>query len=304
MQKRRIVEAAKLVLRGVLATAISACAPSESGKSTAGSASAGNSSEPKKADASAAPAVKAGANVSASAKVEGGSLTKEEFCQAAVDLGEKHLAKAPSSERANVPSIGVVKDLASTKKECAARVDSTKVEFHGDVAFACIEGAKKRGGSTTFFTFHLVPECQGVVTGKATDGQPALFAEECAPGTAMVSSRCVKPVAKNGKCEDYPSGLLGKTADHPRCEQGTECFMTRFSADGFPAEFACLEPRPAGSPCKLDLNTCGQGTSCYQGKCRELAAAGGDCMNDGHCQRGLGCEIKGGAFGTCKATTE
>ncbi len=300
--QRLHVEVVVLVVCAACVGALTGCGPDDSGKSSENSVPVHDQSA-RKPEASAASTATETSRASASASSDVKVLTMAQFCQAAVELSEQHMASAPFSEKANLPSTGDVKPLSAVKTECAARAGSAKVEFHGGVASACIEGAKKRGGATTFFSFHLVPDCQGVVTGKATDGQPALYPEECAPGTAMVNSRCVKPVAKNGKCEDYPSGLLGKSVEHPRCEPGTECFLTRFSADGFPPEFTCLEPRPEGSPCKLDLNTCAQGTSCYQGKCRAFAASGGECMNDGHCQPGLRCEIKGGAFGTCKAST-
>jgi hypothetical protein len=75
--------------------------------------------------------------------------------------------------------------------------------------------------------------------------------------------------------------------------------MTKYSADGNEAELMCLEPQPIDARCKLDLHQCASGSSCYQGKCRELADAGGQCMNDSHCREGMACEIRGGAFGTC-----
>jgi len=209
------------------------------------------------------------------------------------------MAACPVSEQANISSLDVVKPLAAVKQECEMRVKSKNVELHGDVAHRCIDAAEKRGGKTTFYMFDQLPECRGVVTGKAVENAPANYPEECAPGLALLKNRCVKPQPKNASCPAYPAGLMGKAGEHPVCEPGLGCFMTRYSADGFPAEYACLEPRPVGSPCKLDLNACEQGTSCYQGKCRALAARDGDCMGFGDCGPGLACEIKGGVFGKC-----
>ena len=211
------------------------------------------------------------------------------------------MAKCAPSEKANVDSTDRVKDLSSAAKECSMRVESANVELHPDVALRCIEAAKKRGGKTTFFTFFLVPECSGVLTGKAGAGQPVLFAEECAPGLAMLKNHCSKPVAKNARCDDFPAGLLGKVDEHPRCEDGLGCFMTFSTSDGLPSEFACLPPSDLGAPCKLYINTCAQGSSCYQGKCRAEASAEGVCMADVDCLSGLACKIEGGVFGKCVA---
>jgi hypothetical protein len=260
---------------------------------TSASAAARASASAASATASAAP--------TATASGAPAGLTREEFCAQAVKLGEENMAKCASSERANVDSTDRVKDLASAAKECTMRVGSANVDFHPDVAQRCLEGAKKRGGKTTFFTFFLVPECSGVLTGKAADGAPVLFAEECAPGLAMLKNHCSKPVAKNARCDDFPAGLLGKVDEHPRCQDGLACFMTFSTSDGYPSEFACMPPTDLGAPCKLDLNTCAQGSSCYQGKCRAVASEGGECMRETDCAPELTCEIKGGVFGKCVA---
>ena len=228
-------------------------------------------------------------------------LTREAFCAEAVKLGEENMAKCADSERANVDSTDRVKDLASASRECTMIVGTSNVEFHPDVAARCIEGAKKRGGRTTFFTFFLVPECSGVVTGKAGEGTPVLWAEECAPGLAKLKNRCVKPLAKNARCDDFPGGLLGKADEHPRCQDGLGCFMTFSTSDGYPSEFTCLPPTDIGAPCKLDIHTCAQGSSCYQGKCRARGGNQGVCMRETDCQPELTCALEGGLFGKCVA---
>lgn len=247
--------------------------------------------------ASASAASSAAAAASAAAAPAG--LTPEAFCAEAVKIGEQNMAQCADSERANVESTDRVKSLATASQECSMRVQSAKVEFQPEVAARCIEGAKRRGGKTTFFTFFLVPECSGVLRGKAGEGAPVLWAEECAPGLAMLKNRCVKPVAKNARCDAFPGGLLGNPDEHPRCQEGLGCFMTFSTSDGYPSEYACLPPSGLGAPCKLDLHTCAQGSSCYQGKCRALERAGGECMWDTDCLPELSCEIKGGVFGTC-----
>jgi hypothetical protein len=230
-----------------------------------------------------------------------GSLTKEEFCKQAVSLSEANLASCPVSEQANLPAIASVKPLFGIAKECSMRVESDNVDFRPEIAHACIEAAKRRGGKTNFYDFYLLPECRGVVGGKAGAGRPALFAEECAPGTAWLANRCVKPGTANSPCEADPGGYLGKADEHRQCEGTLGCFLTRGSFDGNPATYACLPPQPVGAPCKLDINTCEEGTSCYQGKCRTLADADGECMGYGHCKAGLECKVSGGLFGRCVA---
>ncbi len=268
----------------------------------AGSSSAADPAASAKAPTSSATAAgSAAAPPSASAAPAAPPLTPAEFCARAVKIGETNMAACPTSEQANVPALGHVKDLASAKKECEIRVGSKNVEYHPDAAGRCIDAAEKRGGKTTFFTFDLVPACREVLTGKAGAGQPALYPEECATGLLLLGSRCVKPVAKNGECIDYTGGLLGKPSDHPPCEPGLGCFMTRYSADGFPPVFHCLEPQPIGARCQIFPNACAEGTSCYQGKCRALGAEGGACMAWNDCGPGLTCDIQGGVFGTCKA---
>lgn len=259
---------------------------------------------------SAAPASSARAAASATAtssagpETASGTLTKEAFCERAAQIGDKNMEACAPALRANVPAMDSVKDVAAAKKECSMRVASPKVEFRPDVAHRCIAAAEKRGGKTTFFSFHLIPECNGVLGGKAVGGEPAIFAEECAPGFSFLKNRCAKPVAKNGTCEDYPGGQLGRPDEHPRCEEGLGCYMTRYSADGYPAEFACLPPQPIDARCKLGLDQCVTGSSCYQGKCRARAEAGAQCMAPGDCVAGHTCEIKGGVFGTCVVQPE
>jgi len=271
-----------------------ACGSGEVGGTPSASASPGRNTH-----ASADASTTAAPGASSSAASASSSLTAQEFCAQTVQLGEENMAGAAASERANITSLDHVKPLSSVPKECSMRVESPNVEFHGDVAYRCIEAARARRRGTTLFTFEDLPECRGVLTGKATDGQPALFAEECATGFALLSNRCVKPVAKNGTCDASPGGILGNADDHPRCEPGLDCFKTRYSADGNPAEYACLTPSDIGASCKLALNTCARGSSCYQGKCRALSDVDGDCMAETDCRPGNLCSIKGGVFGKC-----
>jgi hypothetical protein len=205
------------------------------------------------------------------------------------------------SDQENLPALHYVKPLRAIRGECTMRVEGPNVEFHGDVAARCLEVAIERRARTTFYAFELIPECDGVVTGKVGDGQPALFAEACAPGLSFVKNHCTKPVAKNGDCDESPGGILGDPKEHPRCEAGLDCFQTGFGADGTELVFKCLTPQAIGDACKLEVNACASGSSCYQGKCRERAQAAGDCMTEGDCVEGLACEIRGGVFGHCLA---
>lgn len=214
-------------------------------------------------------------------------------------LGEKNLGGAPISDQENIPGLRNVRPLRKVASECSLRVDSPNVEFHGDVAARCLEAAEKCGGNTTLYAYEFIPECRGVLTGKVAEGQVAQFGEACAAGLSYVKGRCVKPVVKNAECDEAPGGMLGDPKDHPRCEAGAECIQLGFGSDGNPLVFKCLASQAIGDACKLDLNACTSGTSCYQGKCRAKAALGGECMAEADCGAGLGCDIKGGVFGKC-----
>jgi len=262
----------------------SAARPAPSGSASAAAAAPSSSSAP------------AG---SASAAAATASITAEDFCAQAAKLGDDNLAKCADSEKANVPSMGHVKNLATAKDECSIRMKSANVEFHGDAAAKCIDAAKKHGGMMTFFRFDELPECGGVLTGKATDGQPANYAEECASGFALFGNHCQKPGALHAVCADYTGGLLSKADDHHTCDASLDCFVTKEGSDGNADELHCEKPSDAGAMCQLGVNTCPRGSSCYQGKCRPAAAAGGDCMAPRDCGPNLACEIKGGAFGKC-----
>lgn len=205
---------------------------------------------------------------------------------------------APLSDRENISAHHYVKPLRLVGTECALRAESTSVEFHGDVAARCLEAAE-RCGAITFYAFYMLPECRGVVTGKVGEGQPALFSDACAPGLSLVNGRCVKPVPKNGDCDEFPGGFLGDSSEHPRCEAGTECIQLGFGADGIPHDLRCLVAQKIGEPCKFFPDTCTDGAACYQGKCRARAQVGGVCMNQRDCVDGAMCEIKDGVFGQC-----
>jgi hypothetical protein len=227
-------------------------------------------------------------------------LSPEEFCSQAVALGEKNYAGAAPSERANVPTGHhfYVKDLASAPLECSMRVKSPNVEFHPEAARACLDAAAKVQGAQ-FFKFSGIPECDGVVSGKAPKGTRMKFSEECGTGLSLVAGVCVEPVVEHAECDELPGGYLGDPKQHPQCKEGLACIQLTFGADGNPLVFKCLEPVDIGERCKIELAQCVPGASCYQGKCRALAEEGGVCMGDRDCGSGLGCELPGGVFGKC-----
>ncbi len=288
-----------------LLLAIWAAGCSDPGASSKGSAASSAPSASVTSSASLPPSANPTASPSGSAVSSAAPLAplgKEAFCERAVALGERNYASCTDSQRANTPALGHLAALFNAKQECLARVNSAKVDFHGEVAAACLAAAEARAAKTTFFIFDLLPACQGVVTGKAGAGEPALYAEECASGLSMLKNRCVKPIPKHGLCEAYWGGLLGKATDHLPCEPGLACLMTEGSSDGYPAVYHCLPPLAVGDRCKLGQELCGAEASCYQGRCRALAGAGGECMSMVDCQPKQHCEIKGGVFGRCVAS--
>lgn len=248
--------------------------------------------------ASSSPSALAGAVASADG-APSKTVPAKEFCERAAKLGEQNFAQCTAEQRANTTALNYVKNIRDVPRECAIRVESANVEYHADVAYRCLEAAEKLGGKTTFYTFATISACEGVLTGKQGAGKPALYAEECASGLTFVKNRCVEPVAKDGDCDEYPGGILGKSDNGERCQPGFQCFQTGFGADGNPLVFKCLKPQKIGDRCKLDVNQCEPGSSCYQGRCRARAEAGGVCMQWGDCADGLSCSIKGGLFGTC-----
>lgn len=250
------------------------------------------------------PAPNASARPAADSQEE---LDPAEFCARALKLSEANAGQCTPAEQQNLiaPALDAVKRLDLVKKECDIRVTSTKATFDPKVAFRCIQAAEKRGGLMTFYRFSEIPECHGVVTGTATEGQPILYAEECAPGLAWVNNRCAKPGKKNARCARGPSGILGDPSRHAQCQEGLACLYTRYPYEGDTGELHCLEPTPIGGPCRVRgadprlTNLCPSTASCYQGKCRERAREGEDCMSWEDCGPSLSCELKGGVFGKC-----
>ena len=240
------------------------------------------------------------------------ALDPAEFCARALKLSEANAGKCTPAEQQNLvaPALDAVKRLDLVKTECDVRVTSPKATFDSKVAFRCIQAAEKRGGLMTFYRFSEIPECHGVVTGTATEKQPVLYAEECAPGLAWVNNRCAKPGTKNALCARGPSGILGDPSRHVQCEDGLACLYTRYPYEGDTGELRCLDPTPIGGPCRLRgpdprlTNLCPSEATCYQGKCREKASEGGDCMTWEDCGPNLRCEIKGGVFGRCVASDD
>lgn len=282
-----------------------ACGPRDGGDATSGQASAAarpSASVSAVERASASPSAAASATGPAASGAPASGLAPIDaatFCARVVALGEANMKACAVSEQANIPARVNLKSLGGVGEECTKRAQSKNVEFHGDVAAQCLAAAEKRGGRTTFWAFWRLPACRGVVTGKAAAGQPALFGEECAPGLSFVGNRCVEPVGNGGDCDQTPGGLIGDPAKVTPCKEGLACFQTYWGADGLPLEFKCIPPQPIGGRCKLDPSTCVDGAHCYQGKCRERAAEGGECMSLYDCKDGLDCEIKGGVFGKC-----
>ncbi len=235
------------------------------------------------------------------------ALEPAAFCERALKLSEANVGRCTFAEQENLsaPELDAVKSLRSIKKECEVRVRSTKATFEGGAASRCSEAAEKRGGLMTFYRFSEIPECRGVVVGTAAEGQPVLYAEECAPGLAWVNNRCAKRGAKNARCSRWASGILGDPSSHQQCEEGLACLYTRYPYEGDGGESHCLEPTPIGGPCRPRgrdprlTNLCPASTSCYQGKCRAQAAEGGECMASDDCGPRLACELKGAVFGKC-----
>jgi hypothetical protein len=241
------------------------------------------------------------------ADATGGGVDREKFCERASKLSELNLGKCTRAEQDNLPApeLDAVKPMDQITRECAARVGSAKARYDPKAGQRCIDAAEKRGGLMTFYRFSEIPECRGVVTGIAAEGQPVLYAEECAPGLAWVENRCAKQGAKNAECARGTAGILGAPAQHVACEPGLACLYTRYPYEGDAGELRCLEPTSIGGACRLRgrdprlTNLCPSGTSCYQGKCRALAEEGGECMSWDDCGPRSSCVIEGGVFGKC-----
>ena len=215
-------------------------------------------------------------------------------------LGESTLAKCNKEDENQRTYLDFKPEVASAKADCEART-SSKVEFHADVASRCLAAAETRGGDTTFSRLGWIRECEGVLTGTAAVGEEVKFAEECAAGTVEFSGKCAKPAAENAWCTAYGSGVLGSVADHPSCEPGLACgTMPGSGYEGDPVVSRCVKAA-LGARCDMLVGNCPRDATCYQGKCRERADLGVECMHDGDCKNGTMCEIPGGLFGKCAA---
>jgi len=228
------------------------------------------------------------------------TLTKEEFCARIVKLGESTLAKCNKDDQNQRTYLDFKPAVASAKADCEARMAS-KVEFHADVAGRCLGAAEARAGDTTFGQLRGLPECMGVLTGTAALGDAVKFGEECAPQLTVLDGKCAKPAALNAVCTDFARGTLGSDTDHPSCEPNLACRMMPGSGvDGSAFVNRCVKAA-LGERCDPLVGNCPNGATCYQGKCRERAELGVECMNDGDCKDGSMCELPGGMFGKCAA---
>ena len=226
------------------------------------------------------------------------SLTKEEFCARIVKLGESTLAKCTKEDENQSTYLYFKPEVASAKVDCDAKL-SSRVEFHADVATRCVEAAEARQGNTTFAQLGELEACAGVLTGTAALGESVKYAEECAAGLIIFSGKCSKPSGQNTPCASFVRGALGAFADHPSCEAGLVC-ATMPNTDPQAFDDRCVKAE-LGARCDLLVGNCPRETTCYQGKCRERAELGVECMHDIDCKAGTMCEIPGGLFGKCAA---
>lgn len=227
------------------------------------------------------------------------ALTREEFCARIVKLGESTLARCNKEDENQRTYLDFKPAVEFAKVDCKARLAS-KVEFHADVATRCLGAAEARAGNTTLGYLGYLRECDGVLTGTAALGEVVKFPEECATGSVQFSGRCAKPAALNAVCTDSAHGTLGSDTDHPSCEPNLVCRM--MPGSGVDGSFvsrcvkAALDER-----CDPLIGNCPNSATCYQGKCRERAELGVECMHDGDCKDGTMCEIPGGLVGKCAA---
>ena len=243
------------------------------------------------------PSSAASASTSAAAGGEP-ALTKEGFCERVVKLGEARLAKCTKDDMNQRSYLDFKPEVESAKKSCEERVLSAQVEFHASVAAQCLAAAEKREPATSFSSFSAVAECSGVLSGKVAAGQPARFVEECAPGLTLRKGKCEPPAAANAECDNDGRGPLAKEGDHPSCEPGLACRYVGEWADGEAPPRKCIKA-VLGERCNLMLGNCPNGSTCYQGVCREPGAVGAECMNDFDCRDGAMCDLPGGLFGKC-----
>ncbi len=259
---------------------------------------ASTSAKPTTASSTSASTAPATSGAVSAAPAAAAAVTKEAFCDRLEKMSRANFAKCTKEDENTVSYLNFKKDIDGSKAECDKRIASTHVEFHPDVATACLAAAEKRGGDTMFFTLSLFPECEGVLTGKAKEGDAVTFGEECEAGLTPLKGKCHKPAAANAECSFMAGGVLGKTSDHPSCEAGLSC-VARDLGEGQTATPQCVKG-DVGAPCTPLANNCPPGSSCYQGKCRVFADVGGDCMGPSDCRFGTACHIAGGAFGKCE----
>src|SRR5258708_25913547 len=171
---RRFDSFAWVALAGTLS-----CGSTSAG-TTSGSATAAATATAKTSSDSAKPASSNGerpagstSGPAPSASATPPAVTREAVCERAVKLGNDNLAKCTTADKNAVAFLDFQKDNDRAKTDCDKIALSANTDFHADVADKCLTAASKTTGTMTFVRFAGIPECEGVVTGKTADGQPA-----------------------------------------------------------------------------------------------------------------------------------
>jgi len=174
---------------------------------------------------------------------------------------------------------GVFPDLEACRQVHLWRVDpdvtaaivAGVVEFHGDVAEACVAWVDTLGCDPTDAA-HREVVCSGVYTGTKHEGEPCAFGTEC------ISQECwLEGAPCTGAC---CSGYCTGDTPPPIAGIGERCRYAPCS-EGYCDDSLCVPLHGDGEPC-TGTAQCEIGLSCNGGQCMRLPGVGEPCV--GQCR--------------------
>jgi hypothetical protein len=233
-----------------------------------------------------------------------GDVTAAGFCEAAFgELAREPPAPVPRGVERSQAESSHADAMAGALRDCGALVADVargRLTFDARRARACADSLHRDGAASYDGPLRGETSCAGVFVGQVGAGGACAFGVECRAGlvcvpqltdflTGRVSpAACAAASDAAENCASPTRLELAIDATRTGCAEGQICRSTAVSRIPTPPN-ACFPSRGA-VVCANDWDC--PGTRCHLGACGSEgpAGAGGPCLSDWDCRRGLTCK--------------